>query len=367
MKRRQSIFKITLSFFGSFIVFFCFTLTVFAQTGDLLSPAETLWLQQRNNTIVVYPEANNPPYSYQNPAGTVEGLSIDYLELIAKKVGAKIQYLTPRSRSQILSDIQSGKGDVVASTTPDTQNEQYLIYTESYATVPVVIVVRKDSPIKSGLTLNDFDGKQVAMIESSSIENYVNINYPRVVREDVTDDEVGLQQVVLGEADAAVMDVASLSYYLSKQVLSSVRIVGDTGLDYKPAFAMTKDKAMLQSILEKGLSQITTNDRNLLNDKWIALPGDTNTNTLPFFNIIGNNLIIATLYVLFGLGVIAILIMLMTRRHHRERYFRKVHDISDLKSEFSDLEGESDILTHELSEVKAEEERLKEKIQSLGE
>ncbi|MBY0376779.1 transporter substrate-binding domain-containing protein, partial [Patescibacteria group bacterium] len=245
-------------------VVFCFAILYpfvsLAQTRGLLSPEETLWLKQRNNTIVVYPEQNNPPYSYQDPAGNLQGLSIDYLELIAEKVGAKIQYLTPRSRGQILSDVEKGKGDVIAFITANKDQDSQLLFTESYATVPVVIVVRKDFNKGSSLTLNDFNGKQVAMIDGSAIEDYVNINYPRVVREGVTDDEVGLQQVVLGEADAAVMDVASLSYYLSKQVLSSVKIAGNTGLDSRPAFAMTKDKGLLQSILEKGLSQITTND-----------------------------------------------------------------------------------------------------------
>src|ERR1035437_8987903 len=118
-------------------------LPALAQTKDLLSPAETLWLQERNNTIVVYPEQNDPPYSYQNPAGNIQGLSIDYIELIAQKIGVKIQYLTPRSRDQINTDIQAGKGDV-AFFSQDTTKAVYLLFTESYATVPVVIVVRKD-------------------------------------------------------------------------------------------------------------------------------------------------------------------------------------------------------------------------------
>ncbi len=339
---------------------------VWAQTRDLLTPAESLWLKERNNVIVVYPEQNNPPYSYQSPALNIQGLSIDYIELIAEKIGAKVQYLTPRSRGQINTDIKNGKGDVAFFTPDITSQDNGLIFTESYATVPVVIVVRKDADKRNGLTLNDFNGKQVAMIQGSSIENYVNTNYPRVVREDVTDDEVGLQQVVLGEADAAVMDVASLSFYLSKQVLSSVKIVGNTGMDYKPAFAMTKDKVVLQSILEKGLSQITSNDRGLLNDKWIVVPGDSQRDETSFSTIIQKNISMVTLYAIFGIGILAILVLLLTRKSHRDRYFEKVHTVDELKKEFSDLEGESNILTHELLQVKEEEEKLKEKIQNLG-
>jgi hypothetical protein len=209
-------------------------------------------------------------------------------------------------------------------------------------------VVRKDYKAGSSLNMNDFNGKKVAMVSGSHVESYVSINYPRVVREAMTDDEVSLQQVVLGEVDAAVMDVASLSFYLSKQVLSSVKIVGNTGLDYKPAFAVTKNKATLQSILEKGLSQISANDRSLLVDKWVALPGENKEEENSFFLILKENLSITVLYVLFGVGLITILIFVLTRRHHRARYFRKVHEVDDLKDEFADLETENNLVFHRL-------------------
>lgn len=349
----------------SVLVFAVLVTSVFAQTKDLLTPEENLWLQQRNDTIVVYPEQNNPPFSYQNATGNIQGLSVDYIELIAEKIGAKIQYLTPRSRSQINTELLAGKGDV-AFFTPDRDKEGYLIFSESYITVPVVIVVRKDFDKRSGLTLNDFNGKRVAMIEGSAVDAYVNTNYPRVVREEVTDNEVGLQQVVLGEVDAAVMDVASLSFYLSKQVLSSVKIVGNTGLDYKPSFAMSKDKTILQSILEKGLSQISVNDRGLLADKWIALPG-ADAGEDPLLATLKDNFGVVTIYILFGIGIIAIIVLLLRRSSWRTRHFRKTTDINALKTEFSELEGESDILSHELQEVREEEEKLKEKLKTLGE
>ncbi len=283
---------------------------VFGQ--DLLTPEESLWLKSRNNTIVFYPEQNNPPYSYQSSAGNIQGLSVDYIELISEKIGANIEYLAPRSRIQILEDMKAGKGDIF-SLTPDKEREDYLRFTASYITVPGVLVVRKDVESKSGLTPNDYNGKRLAVVDGSALENYIRTNYPRVVVEEVTDDEVALQQIVLGEVDAAAMDVASLSYYLSKQVLSSVKIVGNTGFDYSPAFGVHKDKQILQSILEKGLSQISTNDRALLSEKWIAVPGQQ-VKQESVFDKIKNYMGVATLVTLLVLGVIGIILLAMKRK-----------------------------------------------------
>ncbi|MEK7569356.1 MAG: transporter substrate-binding domain-containing protein [Patescibacteria group bacterium] len=333
----------------------------FSATSGLFTPEETLWLSSRNDTIVLYPEANNPPYSYQSPAGNLQGLSVDYIELVAEKIGARIEYLTPRSRSQLLSDFQAGKGDVTFLTS-DPEKEKYLIFTESYITVPVVIVVRKDYKAGGGLTLNDFQGKKVALVAGSTIENFTQTNYPRVVREGVTDNEVGLQQVVLGEVDAAVMDVASLSFYLSKQVLSSVKIAGNTGLDYKPAFSLAKGKETLQSILEKGLSQISATDRQTLTDKWIFLPGETKTSNSWFFSL-ESSFGLLSIYILFGIGFISIMILLLRRQHFPMPHFHRVQNMEKIKKEISELEGASETLAQELSDIRQEEGKLKEKLE----
>ncbi len=336
-----------------------------AQKRDLLSPEETLWLKSRNNTIVVYPEENTPPYSYKNSAGNPQGLSIDYLELIAEKIGAKIQYLTPRPRSQILTDIQGGKGDVVATITPDPDKEKFLVFTGNYITSPAVIVVRKDYQKNSGLNLNYFNGKRVAVVNDSALESYVRTNYPRIVVDEMTDDEVSLQQVVLGETDAAVMDVASLSYFLSKQVLSSVKIAGNTGFEYKPSFGIPQNISILQSILEKGLTQISLADRDLLAEKWIAIPNQDKTDD-SFVAQVTQNFNLTALYIISALGIMIIAILLLRRRRFPFRYIKKSEDINELKAEFSGLEKVNSMLARELEEVKAEEDRLQGKIESLG-
>lgn len=339
---------------------------LFAQTRDLLSPEESLWLKSRNNTLVVYPEENTPPYSYKNSAGNPQGLAIDYLELIAEKIGAKIEYLTPRSRVQIMSDIQRGKGDIVAIVTPDSEREQFLIFTGNYISSPAVIVVRKDYSQNGGLNLNDFNGKRIAVVNNSSLESYVRTNYPRIVVDEVTEDEVALQQVVLGEVDASVMDVASLSYFLSKQVLNSVKVVGTTGFEYKPSFGVPKNLTVLQSILEKGLTQISASDRSLLIDKWIIVPTDLQKRDSLIARI-EDSFGTGVLYTLLFLSVLGVVILLTRNKHHTPiGYFRKSEEnISDLKEEVHDIEKVNEMLVEELKSIKEAEDKIQAKLENL--
>ncbi len=347
------------------LVLFLAAFPVFGQTSDLLSPEEELWLKSRNNTIVVYPEKNNPPFSYTSASGNIQGLAIDFIELIAEKIDAKVVYLLPQSRSQVLNDFKQGKGDVVIGVMDTESRGAELIFSDSFVTVPTVIVVRKDFEKRKALTLNDFNGKRVAMVDDSALEEYVKKNYPRVVIEDVTDDEVSLQQVILGEVDAAVMDIASLSFYLSKQVLSSVKVVGNTGLDYKPAMALLPNNTILQSILEKGMTQISTTDRSVLNDKWIITPGEPETES-PVLDIFQGHADIIVPYALLVLVLVIVAFRLVSHRRHDLEHLHKVDTVVDLKKEVSELESTNDILAAEMRLIKEKEDKLQEKINSIA-
>lgn len=344
-------------------VFLLWAPSVYAQSS-LLTPEENLWLTLRNNTIVVYPEKNNPPFSYQTAGGAIQGLAVDFFELITKKLDVEIQYLTPRARSQVLEEIKQGKGDVILAVTPTEELEQYLVFTESFVTVPVVIVVRKDVGPNKTVTLNDYVGKRVAVADGSAIQSYINKNYQRIIIESVSDDEVGLQKIVLGETDAAIMDAASLAFLLSKQVPNSVKVVGSTGYDYRFAFAIPKEKVVLQSILEKGMAKVSTSERQLLIDKWIALPGGQQE-PLTFLQQLQSNVGITILYILFGISIIGIIILFVRKKNYPVEYMKEKYEINELRSEVGQLEDANKIIAKELEEVRHLEEDIQKKIEEL--
>lgn len=324
---------------------------VHAQT-KLLTPEEELWLKSRNNTIVVYPEKNFPPYSYQSSSGRPQGLSIDYIELIAEKVGAKVTYLPARPLSQIFDDVTSNdKADVVTSLTDTKERQAFLYFTDTYISAPAVIVMRKDLYKGTYLTLDDLTGKKVAIGDSYAVEGFVRGMNSRIVIESVPDDEFALQQVVLGEVDAAIMDITSLSYYLSKQVLSSVVVAGSTGFEYKFAFAVPKNKEILQSILEKGLSQISAGDRAVLTQKWVTIPEQQPRS---WWSVVVDRSGVVALIIVCALGLIGILVKVFRYRHIPLRYIRKRRRVDALKDEMSELEYASKEIADELKDIKEE-------------
>jgi hypothetical protein len=149
----------------------------------------------------------------------------------------------------------------------------------------------------------------------------------------------------------------------SKQVLNSVKVVGSTGFDYKLSFAVPKDKEILQSILDKGLQQISTNDRKIITDKWIVVPNELKPNN-KLISYLSNNVSSIILYVL----LCAIIIILLVKRKHVHLSFKrhsKINEVNELKEEITELEDASKDLMDELNEIKALEENIKEKVKKI--
>jgi ABC-type amino acid transport substrate-binding protein len=354
-------FKFQIVFFILVFILIPFSF-IFAERKDFLSEEEILWLESRNNTIVVYPEKDFPPFSYYSSSNTPLGLSIDFLEIVAEKIGAKIQYLPAKSLSQVLADIKNGKGDIIPSVVENEDKQEYLYFTDNYIDVSSVIVVRKDSKLKGDITLNDLSGQRVAITNGRAVRTFVASNYPRIIIESTTDDQIALQQLVLGEVDAVVLDIASLSFYLSKQVLSSVNVVGNAGFSYKLAFGIRKENQVLQSILDKGLLQISKNEREILNDKWIVVPEKIENS---FFTILKNTLSNDVFQYTFFLLVIFGMFFFFKKNNTYKRFFTNQAKVKNIKEEMEKLEEINDMLSQELDQVREDEEELKERLKSL--
>lgn len=346
-----------------FAIFFAAFFVGARAHADVLTPQERLWLESRNNTIIVFPESNNPPFSYQSPAGVIEGVSVDYMQLIAERIGARVEYLKPRSRSQIITEATQGKGDVILTLTPTPSREQQFVFTDSYIAAPFVLVARKDS-LRNEALLSDYAGKRVAVTQGSMVEDHVRSQYPKTIVEAVPDDQVALQELLLGQVDVAVMDAASLSYFLSSQTVSSVKVVGTVGIDYLPAFAVTKDKQILQSILEKGFASITQEERKTLAEKWMTLPGAREKPSL--FAQLQTSTGMLILYAISIIILIVIILTLLARRHRWLKQFKRTTVVQDLRGELAELEATNQALIEQIQEIKHREESIEQKLQGAN-
>ncbi len=337
-----------------------------------LTGSQETWLNNQQRTLSVRPTKTNAPFVFVG-SGTyvkIKGLSAEYLEIIAQKLNTKISYTEPAPLVDILRDTKEGSKDIVLSLSPTDELSKLFYFTDSYLTMPAVIVTRKDyKPKKSTVSLTDFNSQKVAIGSKYPVESYVNFNYPKVIIDSVPDDEVALQKLLLGEVDAAVMDLASLSYYTSNNVLSYVKAVGRTGFEYKHSFAVPKSQPELLLILDIGLKSLSDAEKQVVIEKWISIdaqsdllasgtPGkepQTLSLWLIFFSFIV--LIVATVVTVVILRKTQIK-MLFTRSAKKET-------MSEVQDELVELQKVHESLKEELEHVTELEKDIEKKMHDV--
>ena len=340
--------------------------------STILTAEQNKWLSGRSRTILVRPEQNYPPFVFKSSSGAntqIQGLGVDYLDLIAKKTNAKLQYFEAMSLSKILNSIKDGKDGVIIAVTETAERDEYLYFTKPFISVPAVIVLRKDSPLSDkNLTLADLSGKVVAVGASYAVESYIKTNYRNVLIEEVSDDEVGLQKLLLGEVDAAVMDLASLSYYTSNRALGYLSVAGQTGFDYNLSFGISKNTPELKDIFDTALDSFSPQEKTILRDKWITFK-DINGSELEaqsFFASNNSTFISIIILSLFFLIVVYLLVrsfwktqLLLVQNVWR----RPKNTPRTLSQEFEELEDSKDIIKDELARIEELEKDIKEKME----
>ena len=206
----------------------------------------------------------------QDAAGQIVGIDPDYLELIGRRTGLKFRNEVRSDWGKIIQDFKAGNIDVLLSLAHTPDRETYLAYTHPYASAPNVIITRSDSPYLFALA--ELKGRTIAIPRESSglrrdLDQYVPGN---TIIEYDTPLEC-YQAVAKGTAYAAVGEVANASYLINTHRWTNLRLGSVISSSTKLYAGVRKDWPMLAQIINKALAGITAEDRERINNRWIAV------------------------------------------------------------------------------------------------
>ncbi|NBX21571.1 MAG: histidine kinase, partial [Betaproteobacteria bacterium] len=217
-------------------------------------------------TIRFAPEKDYAPFVSAGPAGQVQGLSIDVLDILKPRLGANVQVLPADNLANILQAARRGEVDLISSLRPTPERAEFLAFTEPYVMVPAVLVV-KQGPIPP--TLKDLADRPVAVGKGYAVESFVRTNYPLIRWVAVSDDVAALQALLRGDVDGVVADVASVSDATRHSGIRGVQVVESLPFEYELSFAYRKELTALGDALNAGLKDITPATRQALLRRWI--------------------------------------------------------------------------------------------------
>jgi len=229
------------------------------QPKDILTPEERNWLNQLNRELIYAPDPYYPPLEFFDENGTLKGIVSEYLEIISKRLHIKIKTVKHETWSQIIEKAEKHEIDFSMIVQPTKKRMEYWNFTESYLTIPNVIIVRNE--IKSDLKMHDLAHKRVAVVKDYAINDYIEKKYPEIEVVLVSNVLEGIIKVSLFDLDAAVVDLPSAAYYTQKEFLSNLRVTEKIEFAYHFSIATRNDWPHLNNIFQKGLNAISDEEK----------------------------------------------------------------------------------------------------------
>lgn len=235
----------------------------------------------KNSIIKVHNELNWPPFNY-NINGKAMGYSIDYMNLLASKVGLTIEYISGPNWNDFLEMIKENKIDVILNIGKTENREKYLNFTTPYAKTFDTVFTKKD--INNFKNLDDFKGKNLAVIKGFYEEELLKRYYPNINLILVEDSMTGLKKLAYGEVDGFIDNFMVANYFMENSLLSNLKAafeIKDNRFNLNMHLATNKNNKLLQEILEKAEKEITLEEKFELKKKWRNTNDIESKSTIP--------------------------------------------------------------------------------------
>ncbi len=235
-----------------------------------LSDAEERWLND-HKSIRVGAYTNFEPFDFRGQNGVHEGMSVDYLDIVSRMLGVKFIVEPLKDSETVEEDFSQGGADMFSSVAKTPNREAYLLFTESYLSLPYVIVTRINSPFIH--ELGELDGRAVSVVRNRSIREYLETRYPGIqLRLSATAAE-SYSMVDQGQTFAAVGNVAVAAILFNQdKFIGRLKIAGVVSdLQHELRFGIRKDWPELVGILNKALAAIPPSYHQELRSKWLSI------------------------------------------------------------------------------------------------
>lgn len=232
-----------------------------------LTPKERAWLVKHKNIRIAF-DGSLPPYSFINEAGQFEGIAIDIIRELSRRLGIKFKTYPNVSWNKLYRAAGARKIDVVATMVDRPERRLWFNFTQPYLTKSLVIMTRHDNTVIKNRT--DLEKKTVALVKGYQYGGMVIKDFPTVKPYYVDTMLSGLRAVINGKADAAVTFMATANYLQAKYSIENLKFADFYDRNSaNESIAVRSDWPILATILQKGLDSLSEEDIQSIFGKWV--------------------------------------------------------------------------------------------------
>ncbi len=228
--------------------------------------AEQDWLRQHPTLSVGVIRQGWPPYEVMT-AGRVEGLSQDYLEAIAARLGVTLRPRVYADWPTLLEAACHGEVDVVMSVAITAARTRCLSFTRPYQTARLALVGRKQDAAR---LLSAPPHLRFAVERGHALDEALPETYADARTVSVADLRAALAAVADGRADAYIGYPQVVELELRRTPQPALAVLGPARLPPRTLhFATPHDRALLSTAIDRALAELPETRRAAIDRRWI--------------------------------------------------------------------------------------------------
>ena len=247
---------------GVFILLFMASCT----SSSELTEKERAWLESQDSIVVsLFPYY--APYQFRNKAGEIDGIFVDYLELIEEKLDYQFTRREYKYWPDVLRDAKAGDLDIVLEIQQTASRKDHLEFYDLFFESQQSLVTQKSNTY--GNRIKDFKDKSFTLPVKYAILENLRADYPDLQITTELNDSICLTHLNQGMYDAYVGPRAVINHYKDTERLNNIKIVGELPYLYAPDIGVAKTNVMLNRVFAKAVKSITPQERLKIQDNWL--------------------------------------------------------------------------------------------------
>jgi PAS domain S-box-containing protein len=222
----------------------------------------------RNPVITIHGPEFFPPFFFLTSGSVAEGMSLDYLRLIASRQGLILRIFSGDGTGGGERKTETGGIDLrVCGSDPSDRDR---IYSKPYLSFPLVIITRKNASFVSGL--QDLKGRKVACVLENGSCNRLELAGMNIEPVFMDTTNRAFAAVSTGEVDAYIENLAVASYVIEKKGYLNLKITAPTGLGNENlCFSTDRRNRKLITLIDNELDRLTPEDHSAIRNRWLSV------------------------------------------------------------------------------------------------
>ena len=212
-------------------------------------------------------DAHAAPLSFADRKGQASGLSPAYLRAVAQPLDLRLRFIAIDNPEQQARLVRDGGLDILIGAPLNAPELPGYRYTLPIMSVPLVAVVRRDSPSMTDLL--SLQGLRVgvgrgAMPNLDALEQQLGTTL-----QPVPSVEGGMEALTDNALDAYIVNLAVADPYLRGRYAGALRVATAPNIDLNVAFAVSPRHAALVPLLNRALESLPVEEQARLDRTWV--------------------------------------------------------------------------------------------------